>query len=579
MTKIELPDDKPVNLRPKTGEFQGANWALAPMLPQGATSWSLQLTAGADLGSADPRAVDPASRGSLVLADSHASTRMKIVPGGVGMVYAPNDLGYPVGEPVDPDWVSDCDLLPGLCVTDPKRIKRTWTQAGSDMFGTEVDTPVQEELVVFCDMIPGVCNVEILPIRDIASAELLAPMFSVVRTGAGDLGAAAAGDLRMDTPYGYTAGTPSAALRRADGSDPYAQPRGKHIFDPAGGPGRPRCWARSRTTTRPTARTRPGIPSAAATWTSSWVAPCPATPGRNSRRPTARRRPAPASATGCGARGPTPCRPRGGSTSALMPCPWPPICGQQPSVHRRLHRLWHAGRRQPQHRRGRRRRYRGGARPGRLWRAGTAQPRLVAAVGGTGRVAPDGSLALTGGGDLKLRLGGVLNPDLDASQYATQYRTNRQKPDLDGMVTNLRGAIQIEARAIGGSRQLFRQDAVAQPGLTGDAMDPRPINPFVPTLSSASGGITLVPGDSAVYLETMGDLVLSGVSDAGRVRVLNTSIQAPGHGLSVGGGQSWFSLWTPATAINLLSAGGNVTPDTSLSHEAAGSASVIRGTT
>ena len=44
----------------------------------------------------------------------HASTRMKIVPGGVGMVYAPNDLGYPVGEPVDPDWVSDCDLLPGF---------------------------------------------------------------------------------------------------------------------------------------------------------------------------------------------------------------------------------------------------------------------------------------------------------------------------------------------------------------------------------------------------------------------------------------------------------------------------------
>ena len=26
--------------------------------------------------------------------------------------------------------------------------------------------------------------------------------------------------------------------------------------------------------------------------------------------------------------------------------------------------------------------------------------------------------------------GRVLNPDLDASQYATQYRTNRQKPDL-----------------------------------------------------------------------------------------------------------------------------------------------------
>ena len=582
MTKIELPDDKPVNLRPKTGEFQGANWALAPMLPQGATSWSLQLTAGADLGSADPRAVDPASRGSLVLADSHASTRMKIVPGGVGLVYAPNDLGYPVGEPVDPDWVSDCDLFAGLCVTDPKRIKRTWTQAGSDMFGTEVGTPVQEELVVFCDTIPGVCNVEILPIRDIASAELLAPMFSVVRTGAGDLGAAAAGDLRMDTPYGfYTAGTPSTALRRADGGDPYAQPRGRHIFDPAEGAERAsllgpqqddysaangayRAWYPERggnvdivvggsvsgdAWTEFAPPNRPQTPSASVgNWLwrqgsdalpASWWINFGAYAVPMATNMWASSHPYIVGFTGFGTLG-------GGNLSIAAG-------GDAGIVAARG-----------------------------LGDYGAPEPRsraLVAAVGGTGRVAPDGSLVLTGGGDLRLRLGGALNPDLDASQYATQYRTNRQKPDLDGMVTNLRGAIQIEARAIGGSRQLFRRDAVAQPGLTGDAMDPRPINPFVPTLSSASGGITLVPGDSAVYLETLGDLVLSGVSDAGRVRVLNTSIQTPGNGLSVGGGQSWFSLWTPATAINLLSAGGNVTPDTSLSHEAAGSAAVIRGTT
>ena len=98
----------------------------------------------------------------------------------------------------------------------------------------------------------------------------------------------------------------------------------------------------------------------------------------------------------------------------------------------------------------------------------------------------------------------------------------------------------------------------------------------MPTLSSASGGITLVPGDSAVYLETLGDWCCP-ASDAGRARpeYLHPDAGRP----SVGGGQSWFSLWTPATAINLLSAGGNVTPDTSLSHEAAGSAAVIRGTT
>ena len=319
MTKIELPDDKPVNLRPKTGEFQGANWALAPMLPQGATSWSLQLTAGADLGSADPRAVDPASRGSLVLADSHASTRMKIVPGGVGLVYAPNDLGYPVGEPVDPDWVSDCDLFAGLCVTDPKRIKRTWTQAGSDMFGTEVGTPVQEELVVFCDTIPGVCNVEILPIRDIASAELLAPMFSVVRTGAGDLGAAAAGDLRMDTPYGfYTAGTPSTALRRADG-DPYAQPRGRHIFDPAEGAERASLlgpqqddYSAANGAYRAWYPERGGnvdIVVGGSVSGDAWTEFAPPADAQRQRRQLA-----------VAARV-RPCRPHGGSTSAPMPCP------------------------------------------------------------------------------------------------------------------------------------------------------------------------------------------------------------------------------------------------------------------
>uniref|UniRef100_UPI001F14774E filamentous haemagglutinin family protein n=1 Tax=Alcaligenes xylosoxydans xylosoxydans TaxID=85698 RepID=UPI001F14774E len=202
---------------------------------------------------------------------------------------------------------------------------------------------------------------------------------------------------------------------------------------------------------------------------------------------------------------------------------------------------------------------------------------LVAAVGSTGRVGADGSLTLTGGGDLKVRLGGAWNPDFDATQHATQYTTNAQKPDLDGMVTNLRGTIQIAASAIGGARQLYRKNALQQPGFDGDAMDARPIDPFTSTLVAASGGITVVPGDTGVYLETLGDLVLSGVSDGGRVRTLNTSVQSPGSALTSGGGQSWFSLWTPATAINLVSAGGNATPSTALTYMTEGSASVIKG--
>ena len=501
---------------------------------------------------------------------------MKIVPGGVGMVYAPNDLGYPWAS----RWIRTGSAIAtscGLCVTDPKRIKRTWTQAGSDMFGTEVDTPVQEELVVFCDMITGVCNVEILPIRDIASAELLAPMFSVVRTGAGDLGAAAAGDLRMDTPYGfYTAGTPSTALRRADGSDPYAQPRGKHIFDPAGaraslaaGPAAGRlqrgqrrvpAWYPERggnvdivvggsvsgdAWTEFAPPNRPQTPSASVgNWLwrqgsdalpASWWINFGAYAVPMATNMWASSHPYIVGFTGFGT--------LGGGNHSIAAAGGAGIVAARGLGDYARNRAAAPGRGRGRHRRRARR------------QPGADRRRRPEAAPGRGPEPGPGRLAV---------------------RHAVQDQSPEARPGRHG--DQLAGRHPDRARAIGGSRQLFRQDAVAQPGLTGDAMDPRPINPFVPTLSSASGGITLVPGDSAVYLETMGDLVLSGVSDAGRVRVLNTSIQAPGR-LSVGGSQSWFSLWTPATAINLLSAGGNVTPDTSLSHEAAGSASVIRGTT
>jgi hypothetical protein len=68
-----------------------------------------------------------------------------------------------------------------------------------------------------------------------------------------------------------------------------------------------------------------------------------------------------------------------------------------------------------------------------------------------------------------------------------------------------------------------------------------------------------VPGDATFSVATVGDQVLQDVADPGRVLQLNTSSYTSASG-EQGAGHSWFSLWTPRTALDLLSAGGNMTP-------------------
>ena len=71
--------------------------------------------------------------------------------------------------------------------------------------------------------------------------------------------------------------------------------------------------------------------------------------------------------------------------------------------------------------------------------------------------------------------------------------------------------------------------------------------------------MTLVPGDATFSVATLGDQVLQDVADPGRVLMSTpTSALAPSGELGVG--NSWFSLWTPRTALDLFSAGGNLTP-------------------
>lgn len=178
-TLIELPGDQPVNLRPSVNGAQGRNWAVAPMLGEGATSWDVQLVAGADLGSADRRALNPTSTAAIRLGDTHAIRDYTIVAS-KSFVWGPNEVGFEEGTPVleeDRFW---CDFDPLWCVE---------TSSGPPT---------------------------------IAGSQIVAPAFSVLRTGTGDLEMLAAGDIRMDSLYGvYTAGSATAV------DAAYNRPRGK----------------------------------------------------------------------------------------------------------------------------------------------------------------------------------------------------------------------------------------------------------------------------------------------------------------------------------------------------------------
>ncbi|MEG1328506.1 MAG: hypothetical protein RSD99_26630, partial [Janthinobacterium sp.] len=88
--------------------------------------------------------------------------------------------------------------------------------------------------------------------------------------------------------------------------------------------------------------------------------------------------------------------------------------------------------------------------------------------------------------------------------------------------------------------------------------------------SIAGGGPGVGPGDSGVRIDARGDLVLGGVGDAGRVTQINNGTPFTAKGVAQDGeGYSWFSLWTPSTAIDLFSAGGNLTPSTAWSDDRA----------
>ncbi|MGY3608185.1 MULTISPECIES: filamentous haemagglutinin family protein [unclassified Bradyrhizobium] len=183
---------------------------------------------------------------------------------------------------------------------------------------------------------------------------------------------------------------------------------------------------------------------------------------------------------------------------------------------------------------------------------GNGSTGLDLAVASTGRVLADGTLLQTGGGDLTLKVGGKLNfvmPILSS-----------QVPDYYGSITDLRGDIVVKAGSIGAF-------AVNNSGAAFTSVDPRATDPNIFKRSLKTPGPIFTPGDGTVSIMTRGDLVFGGAGDAGMGALVDlngipyTLRNADGTTtLVASGGQSSFTLWRPATAINLYSAGGDVAP-------------------
>ncbi|MDO7898806.1 filamentous hemagglutinin family protein [Pseudomonas citrulli] len=554
-TDVKLPTGvESIQLRPEVAGSQGRLWAIAPMLAEGSQSWSLRLVAGADTQAADSRIVQPVKTvGDLQLADSHYGMFGKAGAG--GMVWteegAENFLGDPsfAGQLIDFENVA----YPGMCEDFPTFCKPSsgfvWTEEGAENFLGDpsfAGQPIDFENVAY----PGMCDDTPEFCKAVGQAQYKpgSQRWSVIRTGAADLELLSAGDLRMDSLYGvYTAGSSASST---SAGDPYNQPKalggaGKVLNDAlgeneqfvnGGANSLYRAWypdfggnltlrvgdsltgnsldATTSGTGRPngsdmgydTANVgnwlwRQGngsiVAGAQAQPTAWWINFGSYTAAQDGKADLM------VGFTGFATLG-------GGDLNVQVAGDAGVLdamagSGFGPGINGRSHGL-------------------------------------VLAVGSTGRVGADGSLQLTGGGDLNLRVGGALNP---ASPIMTGH--------LNGVVTNLRGHAQIDSGAIGRIDLRYGNQATDQsPGET------RAYDPVRSTRGLASGGLTLMPGDATFNLSTLGDLIVQDVADPGRAPMMSVSPFTSGS--SNGSGISWFTLWTANTAIDLWSSGGHLTP-------------------
>ncbi|WP_454774654.1 filamentous haemagglutinin family protein [Janthinobacterium tructae] len=560
-----LPNVAAIELRPEVAGSQGKLWAIAPMLAEGSQAWGMRLVAGADLDAADTRGVQPhPEHGTLRLADSHYGMYGVLIPP-KGVQYwtqeaqelgeRENIPGIVAGEPITEEFTSQFgQTVAEFCANDATlcvlKVAYVWTKVGAEEFADDsikagdLLDPVALKWLTICEDNPTWCGTS-SPTFDYKASSL---RYSVLRTGTGDLDLVSGGDLRMDSLYGvYTAGMSSTATLPGD---PFNQARARnadgkvlnnrdgeheHLVD-GGADSIYRAWypdqggnlllkvagdltgsllSRSAATNlRPVTADAGYDSTAVGNWLwrqgsgglaiggvsqpVAWWVNFGTYVGRSTLADDV------LGFTGFGTLG-------GGNLRADVAGDAGALALAQGSSY-----------------------------DGNI---NTRSQGLLLAVGSTGRVNADGSMLLTGGGDLDLRVGGAINP-----------AGTPNADHMNGALVDLRGHAETSAGQLGSLvLQYGTQSTDHAPKET------RAYDAFTATRATPQGGMTLVPGDATFSVTTLGDQVLQDVADPGRVLMVNpTSALAPSGELGIG--NSWFSLWTPHTALDLFSAGGNLTP-------------------
>ncbi|MGA4636023.1 filamentous hemagglutinin family protein [Pseudomonas solani] len=627
-----------INLR--GGDGKGRNWAAAQMLAEGTQSWSLRAVAGADLQAADTRMVDPyAERGELRVADTHYGYLVTAKPGqptGGRVLTAEGSMvfygdeshaGKSVAEVAAEFAISEDEVCAWDSLCKATAAPRTLTAEGSMTFyGDESHTGksvtevaaefaiTEDEVCAWASLCNAAASPRLLtaegstvfygdasqagrPVAEVAlefaitedevcawdslcsggAAEvppeyeyaLGTSRFSVLRVGAGDLDLISAGDFSMQSLYGiYTAGTSSLGLTE---SAAFNQARGftqlpsgmvdTTVLGKNGGSYEALVDGGSNSLYRAWYPDHGGnlLLSVGGDLTGDIL-------GSKLMGSGGLDQPESSSTSSWLWR-------QGGGVNGEVPTAWWINFGTYMPFNDNVAFTGFTGFGTLG---GGNLDVRVGGDAGMLAARGTLDNTiatrsqgLVLAVGSTGRMV-DGELVLTGGGDLDLKIGGGLNPALEArAMLDGNGRQVAQRHDLNGSLANLRGAVRASAESFGGIEQVSGPLQLLQ-----DPRETRAYDPFSATMASATGGLILVPGDATISLDARGDLVLGGAADAGRTQARNWQSVDLDGGKSIG--RSWFSLWTDHTAIDLFSAGGNLTPSTQVGEIAAGSNDSVR---
>ncbi|VXA93964.1 filamentous haemagglutinin family protein [Brevundimonas sp. G8] len=188
-------------------------------------------------------------------------------------------------------------------------------------------------------------------------------------------------------------------------------------------------------------------------------------------------------------------------------------------------------------------------------RAAVASTGLNFAVGGTGRVTSvirtsgvvtDGTLVQTGGGDITILIGGELNGGAGLTG-----------PDLSGSIVNLRGDINLVAGGVGHALYTTTRD-ITDPRKQ-DLLNPAFQTSYGGITLVVGDGDARLDARGDLILAGVGDPGSTALSAAGAsLGYLDDMGQfLRPDGLMM---QSSFSLWRDDTSVSLFSAGGDITP-------------------